>query len=130
MNLLLVDDNPDTADMVKMLFSLRGHVVETAHDPLTALVKARDFDADVMILDIGLPHMDGYELAEHLRVNGATCRMVVVSGAQPDQRRCARLGISSYLVKPAPLDALVAAVEQNAPPQAGPAPFMAMSAAA
>ena len=46
------------------------------------------------------------------------------------ERRDARLGISSYRVTPAALDALVAAVEQNAPPQAGPAPFMAMSAAA
>ena len=115
MNILIVDDNPDTAEAVATLFTLRGHATAVAHDPLTALASTRDFQPDVAVLDIGLPTMDGYELAEHLRVNGATCPIVVLTGSQHrDVRRCARLGIECYLVKPVDFDVLVAAVELGA----------------
>lgn len=115
MNILIVDDNPDTADMVATLFTLRGHATAVAHDSLTALAKTRDFHPDVAVLDIGLPDMDGYELAEHLRVNGATCPIVIMTGSRErDARRCARLGIDSYLLKPVDLDVLTAAVERGA----------------
>jgi DNA-binding response OmpR family regulator len=94
---------------------LRGHATAVAHDPLTALASTRDFHPDVAVLDIGLPNMDGYELAEHLRVNGTTCPIIVMTGSpQRDARRCARLGIQCYLVKPVDFDMLVAAVEMGA----------------
>ena len=113
MNVLVVDDNVDAAEMFASLLALRGHAVTMAHDPLTALARTRDFQPDVAILDIGLPDMDGYELAEHLRINGAGCRIIVVSGfPERDRRRCAKLDITDYLVKPVDFDALAAAVER------------------
>jgi two-component system CheB/CheR fusion protein len=115
MNILIVDDNPDTADTVAALFGLRGHATAVAHDPLSALASTRDFQPDVAVIDIGLPGMDGYELAEHLRVNGATCPIVIMTGSpQRDVRRCARLGIECYLVKPVDFDVLIDAVELGA----------------
>jgi CheY-like chemotaxis protein len=113
LNILIVDDNVDSAELIADWLALRGHTVSIAHDPLSALARMRDFEPDVAILDLGLPHMDGYELASHLRLNGlAECRIIFVTGqAERDGRRCAQLGISGYLVKPVDVDALTAVVE-------------------
>jgi DNA-binding response OmpR family regulator len=115
MNILVVDDHADTAEMLGALLRLRGHAVQTVNDPLAALAATRDFHPDAAVLDIGLPAIDGYELAGHLRANGASYPLVVVSGrAQRDARRCAQLGIDAYFAKPVDFDALVAAVERTA----------------
>lgn len=116
MNVLVVDDNVDTAEMYAALLGLRGHSVAKANDSLTALAFLRDFHPDVAVLDLGLPDLDGYELAEHLRVNGTDCGIVVVTGAlERDAQRCAKLGVSCYLHKPVNLDVLVEAVERAMP---------------
>lgn len=115
MNVLVVDDNADTAEMYAALLGLRGHVVAKAHDSLTALACLRDFHPDVAVLDLGLPDLHGYELAEHLRVNGSDCGIVVVTGTpERDAQRCAKLRVSRYLHKPVDLDVLVEAVEHAA----------------
>ena len=111
-NVLIVDDHPDTARSIATLLKLRGHRTACATDPREALAMVRDFEPDVAILDIGLPHMDGYELAMHLRVNGAHCRLIIVSGsAERDAKRCARAGVERFLSKPVDIDLLCAAVE-------------------
>lgn len=111
-NILIVDDHPDTARSLAVLFELRGHRALCATDPREALAMMRDFEPDVAILDIGLPHMDGYELAMHLRVNGAQCRMIIVSGsAARDADRCARAQVERFLSKPVDIGVLCAAVE-------------------
>lgn len=117
MNVLVVDDNADTAELYAALLGLRGHAVAKANDSLTALAFLRDFHPDVAVLDLGLPDLDGYELAEHLRVNGTDCGIVVVTGEpERDARRCAQLKVSSYLHKPVNVDVLLAAVERAKPP--------------
>ena len=114
-NILIVDDHPDTARSMAALLELRGHHTLCATDPREALAMVRDFEPDVAILDIGLPHMDGYELARHLRVNGAHCRMIIVSGsAERDDKRCAWVGVERFLSKPVDIDVLYAAVEGGA----------------
>ena len=119
MNILVVDDNRDAAEMLAALFESRGHRVAMAHEPLGALAQTRDFHLDAAILDLDLPSMDGYELAEHLRVNGAKCRIVVVTGSpHRDVQRCAKLDIAGYLVKPVDFDALAAAIEGDRLPTA------------
>jgi CheY-like chemotaxis protein len=111
-NVLIVDDHPDTARSMATLLELRGHRALCATDPREALAMVRDFEPDVAILDIGLPHMDGYELAMHLRVNGAHCRMIIVSGsAERDAKRCSRAGVERFLPKPVDIGLLCAAVE-------------------
>jgi CheY-like chemotaxis protein len=114
-NVLIVDDHPDTARSMAVLLELRGHRALCATDPREALAMVRDFEPDVAILDIALPHMDGYELAMHLRVNGAQCRLIIVSGsAERDAKRCSRAGVERFLPKPVDIDLLCAAVEGRA----------------
>jgi CheY-like chemotaxis protein len=111
-NILIVDDHPDTARSMAALLELRGHRTVCATDPREALAMVRDFELDVAILDIGLPHMDGYELAMHLRVNGAHCRLIIVSGSgERDAKRCSRVGVERFRSKPVDSDVLCAAVE-------------------
>jgi hypothetical protein len=65
--ILVVDDNVDTAESLGMLLGLEGHVVRVAHDGPSALRAAEEFRPEVVLLDIGLPRMDGYQVARHLR---------------------------------------------------------------
>ena len=112
MNVLIVEDHDDTADALAALLTSRHHEVKVCRDPLEALACVRDFHPDVAVLDLGLPNFDGYELAQHLRVNGATCRIVVVTGVDlRDAKRCRRLGIAGYFVKPADFDTLLRSIE-------------------
>jgi DNA-binding response OmpR family regulator len=64
--ILVVDDNPDAADAVAVLLQIEGHEVHTAHSGRAALAEARTWRPDTMVLDIGLPDMDGYELARQV----------------------------------------------------------------
>lgn len=114
MNILIVDDHADTAQSMAALFELRGHCAVCATDPRRALALLRDFEPEVVILDIGLPHMSGYELALHLRVNGTRGRLIVVSGAPArDAALCAKAGVERFLAKPIDVGVLVAAVENG-----------------
>ena len=67
---LVVDDNLDNAESLSMFVRLLGHEVETAHDGLEAIEVAQRFAPDLVLLDIGLPKLDGYEVAQRLRANG------------------------------------------------------------
>ncbi len=109
---LLVDDNVDAADLLAQLLRDQGHEVEVAHDALAALERFPQFAPDVAVLDIGLPVMDGYELATRLVANHAPCRLVAVTGyGQPDDRaRAASVGFAVHLVKPVKLSALLEAL--------------------
>jgi CheY-like chemotaxis protein len=70
---LVVDDNLDNAESLSMFVRLLGHEVETAHDGLQAIEVAQRFAPDLVLLDIGLPKLDGYEVAQRLRAD-ATCK--------------------------------------------------------
>jgi signal transduction histidine kinase len=109
--ILVVDDNEDAAvSLAEFLIEL-GHQVEVAHDGPSALVIAAKFKPTVCLLDIGLPVMDGYELAQQLR--GSThlpegARIIAVSGygQDADRKRARDAGFNAHLVKPVNLDAL------------------------
>lgn len=102
---LVVDDNHDAAAMLAEALTASGYVARTTHDGPSALDVASEFCPDVAILDIGLPVMDGYELAQRLRVSHPNTRLIAVTGyGQPhDQVRARTAGFDEHFVKPAPM---------------------------
>ena len=102
--ILLVDDNADAAETLGLLLTAHGHEVEVFNDPLTALEAAARIQPDIAVLDIGLPGMDGYELAVRLRALLGThpCRLIALSGygQDADRLRSEQAGFAQHLVKP------------------------------
>ncbi|HEX4884185.1 MAG TPA: PAS domain S-box protein [Casimicrobiaceae bacterium] len=101
---LVVDDNVDAAESIAMILRLSGCDVKTVHDGRSALAAAGDWRPDVILLDIGLPGMDGYEVARHVREDPrfAATRLVAVTGygQEDDRRRALDAGFDLHLVKP------------------------------
>jgi signal transduction histidine kinase len=113
--ILVVDDNIDGAEALAEILQELGHEVALAHDGPTALKIAKSFRPNVCLLDIGLPVMDGYELARHLRASNDLpqgARMVAISGygQDADRRRSTEAGFNAHLVKPVTLDALTRSI--------------------
>jgi len=100
----VVDDNSDAAESLEVLLSLSGHVVRVAHDGEAAIEIARREKLDVVLLDIGLPGMDGYEVARRLRADHPEPTPVLVAltgyGREEDRRRAREAGIEHHVVKP------------------------------
>ena len=116
---LVVDDNHDAAAMLSAALGELGHDVAVAEDGPTAIALAETFKPEVAFLDIGLPVMDGYELAQRLRrLPGMPpdLRLVAVSGfgQKQDLRRSSEAGFAAHLVKPVRLDALMTLVQRAA----------------
>ncbi|MEQ8887501.1 MAG: ATP-binding protein, partial [Sandaracinaceae bacterium] len=111
---LVVEDNEDAAELVVMLLRRRGHSVQHVALGADAVEAVRDGEFDVVLCDIGLPGMDGYEVARAVRAlpGGDRLRIVALSGyGQADDRRKSReAGFDAHLLKPASLDAVLAAV--------------------
>lgn len=102
---LVVDDNVDAAESLCDVVAFLGHAVEAVHDGPTAVARVRERHPDVVLCDIGLPGMDGYEVARAIRSEPdlADVRLVAVSGyAQPEDRaRARRAGFDAHVAKPA-----------------------------
>jgi CheY-like chemotaxis protein len=100
--ILVVDDNRDAADTLRMLLEMEGHVVRMVHDGHAAVDAARDFEPEVVFLDIGLPGMDGFQVAARLRGQGRPMHLFAVTGwgAEDDRRRARESGFDDHLVKP------------------------------
>jgi CheY-like chemotaxis protein len=102
--LLVIDDNKDAAESMSMLLELWGYEVVCAFDGRAALETAAKYRPDAVFLDIGLPGMDGYEIAERLRELPEGPRAVLVAitgyGQDEDRRRSREAGIDHHLVKP------------------------------
>jgi signal transduction histidine kinase len=111
---LLVDDNVDARETLRDILELDGCTVFEAGDGLDALVVAERERPDVVLLDIGLPGVDGYEVARHLRAHPVTASTHIVAitgyGQEADKRKAAEAGCDDHLTKPVDLDALRAAV--------------------
>lgn len=118
LRILVVDDNRDTADTEALLLRAHGHQVEVAHDGPTALELAHQFRPHVFLLDLGLPGLNGYEVAVRLRKEGfANEPLIAISGyGQPDDReRCRQAGFDHHLVKPVENSALLALLREVEP---------------
>jgi PAS domain S-box-containing protein len=102
--ILVVDDNVDAADGLKMLLELDGEEARIAYDGETALLIAREFRPQIVLLDVGIPRMDGYEIARRLREFPETRDAILVAvtgwGQSEDRRRSKAAGFDYHLVKP------------------------------
>jgi PAS domain S-box-containing protein len=104
LRVLVVDDNRDTADSLQMLLHVMGNEIRTAYDGLEAVRTAEAFRPDVVFLDIGLPKMSGFEVAEALRRQVWASKLVLVAisgwGQEADRDRSQQAGFNRHLVKP------------------------------
>lgn len=101
---LVVDDNTDAALSMSLLLRKRGHTVEVAHDGLSALQLGAEFKPDIVLMDIGMPNMDGYEACARMRKEkwGKRATIVALSGwgQQEDRMRSQEAGFDRHVVKP------------------------------
>jgi signal transduction histidine kinase/DNA-binding response OmpR family regulator len=100
---LIVDDNVDAAESLALLLGTMGQVVQTAYDGVTALDAAERFGPDVVLLDIGLPGLSGYDVAREIRRRGLSDVLLVALtgyGQQEDQARAREAGFDHHLIKP------------------------------
>ncbi|WP_323072389.1 ATP-binding response regulator [Mycetohabitans endofungorum] len=113
---LIADDNTDAAMSLQVLLELSGHIVRVAHDGVSAIEMAQTFEPQVAILDIGLPHANGYQVAKALRAQPRTARALLIAltgyGQQSDKRAASDAGFNLHLVKPARLDELLREIER------------------
>ncbi len=102
LRVLVVDDNEDAANSLATLSTLDGHTVRAVFSGQAAIAAAPTFDADLVLLDIGLPSMDGYEVARRLRADGITSTLVALTGygQKEDIERALSAGFNDHLAKP------------------------------
>jgi PAS domain S-box-containing protein len=102
--ILVVDDNRDAAVSLALMLKLQGNQTRTAHDGLEAVAEAEAFRPDVVLLDIGMPKLNGYDAARRIREQPWGQRMVLVAltgwGQEEDRRRSLEAGFNHHLVKP------------------------------
>jgi PAS domain S-box-containing protein len=110
LRVLVVDDNVDTVLSFSMLLRASGHDVQTAHDGLKAVQAAIDYHPDIVLLDIGLPGLNGYEVAKQLRAHPDLKHVVLVAltgyGQDSDRQTSSAAGFTHHLVKPARFEEL------------------------
>ena len=102
LRVLVVDDNQDAADSLAMLLSIEGHTVQAVYDGHAAIEAAPSFNADLIVLDIGLPSIDGYEVARRMRGAGITSTLIALTGygQKEDIERAFNAGFNAHLAKP------------------------------
>jgi PAS domain S-box-containing protein len=117
----IVDDNQDSAESLAMLLRMLGHDAGTAHSGEQALKVLPEFRPDIVVCDISMPDMSGFELAERLRSERSTSSMILVAltgfGGDEDRQRTAEAGFDAHFVKPVDPQAL-AAVQPRQPQRA------------
>ena len=110
LRILVADDNLDAAESLAMLLTLEGNETRMAHDGLEALDVAEAFRPDVMLLDIGMPKLNGYDVCRRIRQQAWGKSMVVIAltgwGQEEDKRRSLEAGVDAHLVKPVDYGAL------------------------
>ena len=108
---LVVDDNVDTVSSLALLLKLRGHEARTAHDGREALRSVEEYRPQVVLLDIGLPELDGYEVCRRIRAQPWGRDIVLVAltgwGQEEDRRESKEAGFDHHLVKPVAYEALM-----------------------
>jgi two-component system CheB/CheR fusion protein len=111
MRILIIEDNRDTADSLKLLLELTGHEVYVAYSGPEGVVLAAEYLPEVILSDIGLPGLDGFDVARELRQNQALdhTRLIAITGYGSDdnRRRAHQCGFDYFLAKPADTTALL-----------------------
>jgi PAS domain S-box-containing protein len=120
LKVLLIDDNRDVVDSLTMALDLWGYHVRTAYNGADGICIAQDFEPDIILLDIGLPDMDGYQVARKLREQPALQSSLIIaqSGYVPNQGELSEKGFDHYLIKPPKLNQLqelIANYQQSKP---------------
>jgi signal transduction histidine kinase/CheY-like chemotaxis protein len=107
---MVVDDNRDAADMLSEILTMQGHTVRTVYSGIEVMPGAREFRPDVILLDIGLPGMSGYEVASTLRSSGDLAPLMLIAltgyGQDADRRQSHDHGFDLHLIKPVDFEAL------------------------
>jgi CheY-like chemotaxis protein len=110
LRVLVVDDNVDTVLSFSMLLRASGHEVQTAHDGLAAVQAAINYRPDIVLLDIGLPGLNGYEVAKQIRQHPELKHVVLVAltgyGQDSDRQASGQAGFTHHIVKPARFEEL------------------------
>ncbi|HEY5948107.1 MAG TPA: response regulator [Kofleriaceae bacterium] len=113
---LVVDDQPDTTAVLTVLFTLLGYETRSALRGREAIRLARDFDPELILLDIGLPDLNGYEVIQALRADSSPRARYIAAitgrGKVEDRERASRAGFDQYLVKPVDLATLRRLLQQ------------------
>ena len=121
--ILVVDDNVDHADSLSMLLSIDGHDVHSAHDGVEALEAAERFRPEVVLLDLGLPRLDGFDTCRRLREQSWGKSMLLVAitgwGQDIDRLKSSEAGFDHHLVKPIDSRTLAALVNDGSPASTG-----------
>jgi CheY-like chemotaxis protein len=112
--ILVVDDDQDTREGLRLLLELEGHHVTEAADGAEALALALSGEPEVIFLDIGLPQVDGFHVAERLREVGVKAFLVALTGYVRDQdfARARSIGFDAFIAKPADTDQLLRMIER------------------
>ncbi|MCW1924750.1 response regulator [Luteolibacter arcticus] len=114
LRILVVDDGKNAADILAMFFEMEGHVVQVAYDGVKAVDLAATFQPHLIVMDIGMPEMDGLEASRRIRCqpDGAGIIIIALSGLDQDddKRSCAEAGINHHMAKPVRPDDLRAVI--------------------
>lgn len=120
--ILVIDDNQDAADMLVSIFELHGHAAQAAYGGMQGIAAAMSFAPEIIFLDIGMPEMDGYQVAAKLRLAPLPLRPFLIAftawNDAASKARVAEAGFDLHLTKTSPLEALLGAI-QSAPARAG-----------
>ncbi len=116
---LVVDDNVDSAESLALLLQIEGHEVTSAYDGQTALATAQSFDPEVVLLDLGLPDIDGFQVARQLRQAEGPRRRLLVAltgfGRDSDRAEAMAAGFDKHLTKPVDPDVVIRLLQQALP---------------
>ncbi len=117
--ILVVEDNADAAEMLAIILRMEGHHVKAVHDGSAAWRLALEWNPEVVLLDIGLPGMDGYEVARRFKhepgLSGMTLVALTGYGQEEDRQRARKAGFDYHLVKPVDMDAVQRMLEEIPP---------------
>jgi DNA-binding response OmpR family regulator len=121
--ILVVDDNQDAANSLAMLLRMKGHDVRTAYDGLEAIDAALSHKPEIVLLDVGLPRLNGFDVARRLRESEDLRTVILVAltgwGHDEDRRRSKEAGFDHHMVKPADPAALDRVLESLSSRQGG-----------
>jgi DNA-binding response OmpR family regulator len=115
---LVVDDNQDAADSLAMLLTSQGDEVRTAYDGEEAVEADARFEPDIVLLDIGLPKLSGYDVARDIRRRrGAVVLIVAITGwgQEEDRQRSRDAGFDHHFTKPVDIDRLLEVIDRERP---------------